>query len=183
MFNVKFVQPIRDKQKLDMMKKELLRRNDRDYMLFMIGINIGLRVSDILPLRVRDVRGTHIRVVEQKTQKINRIAINNSLRKALNRYIVGKKDHEVLIKSREGVNKPISRSMAYKILREAAEAVGIMEVGTHTMRKTFGYHIYQRDKDVAALQKLFNHNKPETTLLYIGVEQDYLDDVVMRSNL
>lgn len=180
---MKFVQPIRDKDQINLLKKVLRDKSERDYLMFMIGINVGLRVSDILPLKVGDVRGTHIKVIEQKTKKVRRVAINNSLRKALNRYILDKKDSEVLLKSREGNNKPISRSMAYKILREAAEEVGISEVGTHTMRKTFGYHIYQRDKDVAALQKLFNHDKPTTTLLYIGVEQDHLDKVIMNSNL
>lgn len=180
---MKFVQPIRDKEQINELKKVLKDKCDRDYLMFMIGINVGLRISDILPLKVGDVRGTHIKIIEQKTKKVKRVAINNSLRKALNRYILDKKDSEVLLMSREGNNKPISRSMAYKILREAAEEVGISEVGTHTMRKTFGYHIYQRDKDVAALQKLFNHDKPTTTLLYIGVEQDHLDKIIMNSNL
>lgn len=180
---MQFVQPIRDKETIAELKKVLLGKSERDYIMFVIGINVGLRISDILPLKVRDVKGNHIKVIEQKTGKVRRVVINKSLRKSLDRYIQNKKDNEVLLKSREGINKPISRSMAYKILREAAEQIGLTEVGTHTMRKTFGYHIYQRDKDVGALQKLFNHDKPTTTLLYIGVEQDYLDEVVMNSNL
>lgn len=180
---MQFVQPIRDKEKIEEMKKTLLAKNERDYIMFMIGVNVGLRISDILPLKVRDVKADHIKVIEQKTGKVRRVAVNRSLRRALDKFIRNKKDSDILIKSREGVNKPISRSMAYKILREAAEQVGISEVGTHTMRKTFGYHMYQRDKDVAALQKLFNHDKPSTTLLYIGVEQDYLDAAVLKNNL
>ncbi|BDB95512.1 hypothetical protein BSG8_42640 [Bacillus subtilis subsp. natto] len=61
--------------------------------------------------------------------------------------------HEFLFKSREGINKPISRSMAYKILRAAAEYVGLDDIGTHTLRKTFGYHFYKQTKDVAMLQR------------------------------
>ena len=57
-----------------------------------------------------------------------------------------------LFKSREGINKPISRSMAYKILRAAAEYVGLDDIGTHTLRKIFGYHFYKQTKDVAMLQ-------------------------------
>ena len=51
-----------------------------------------------------------------------------------------------------------------------------INVGTHTMRKTFGYHHYQKFKDVAILQKIFNHSSPQVTLRYIGIEQDQIDE-------
>ena len=180
---MEFVQPIRDKEQLEIIKKRLKAHNERDYVMFMIGINAGLRISDILQLRVRDVKGEHIKIKEMKTGKTRRTIINRKLRKALDDYIKDKPDDEVLIKSRQGTNKAIDRSTAYKILKEAAREVGLTEIGTHTMRKTFGYHFYQRDKDVVALQKILNHNKASTTLLYIGVEQDYLDERVMRNGL
>jgi len=60
-------------------------------------------------------------------------------------------------------------------LKKAAEKLGIEKVGTHTLRKTFGYHHYQRNKDVAILQKLFNHSSPSITLEYIGISQDEQD--------
>lgn len=49
------------------------------------------------------------------------------------------------------------------------------DIGTHTMRKTFGYHFYQQTKDVAMLQEIFNHSGPDITLRYIGVNQDSMD--------
>jgi integrase len=58
--------------------------------------------------------------------------------------------------------------MAYKILRKVAERFHLEEVGTHTLRKTFGYHFYQQTKDVAMLQEIFNHSSPAITLKYIG---------------
>lgn len=48
--------------------------------------------------------------------------------------------------------------MAYKILRHAADYVGLDDIGTHTMRKTFGYHLYKKTGDVALLQKILNHS-------------------------
>ncbi|MFJ7183812.1 tyrosine-type recombinase/integrase [Lysinibacillus xylanilyticus] len=59
-----------------------------------------------------------------------------------------------ICKSRQGSNRPIDRSTAYRILREAAEACRIQEIGTHTLRKTFGYHFYQQTQEVATLQEL-----------------------------
>ena len=73
-----FVQPIRDKQKIDEIKAILKRQSGRDYFLFIIGINTGLRISDILKLQVKDVREkTHITLNEQKTGKPRRFRINS----------------------------------------------------------------------------------------------------------
>ena len=61
--------------------------------------------------------------------------------------------------------------------RKACEEAGIeYRVGTHTLRKTFGYHHYQKFKDVAVLQKIFNHYSPQVTLRYIGIDQDIIDE-------
>ncbi|BDG48661.1 hypothetical protein PspKH34_32220 [Parageobacillus sp. KH3-4] len=78
---------------------------------------------------------------------------------------------------------PIKRIQAYKILNRAAKRDGILEIGTHTLRKTSGYHFYQRTKDVALLQKIFNHSYPSVTLRYIGINQDIIDKTVDDFNL
>jgi integrase len=93
-----FVQPIRDSEKVEAIKKYLKEHNERNYLLFLIGINTGLRISDILKLKVGDVKGTHISIREKKTGKQKRIRITPSLKRELNRYIEGKKDDEYLIK-------------------------------------------------------------------------------------
>lgn len=71
--------------------------------------------------------------------------------------------------------RPITRIQAYRILNTAAEKVGLDEIGTHTLRKTFGYHYYQKTKDVVMLQTIFNHSAPSITLRYIGIQQDEID--------
>jgi len=177
---MKRVIPIRDKEKIREFKNALKAKSERNYILFMIGTNAGLRVSDILPLRVRDVKGEYLEVIEQKTGNIRDIPINDSLRRALDRYIKGKKDNEYLIKSREGGNKPISRWMAYKILREAAEEVGLARIGTHSMRKTFGYNYYQRTKDIETLCKMLGHSDSQITKRYIGIEDDFIREQYIK---
>ena len=67
----------------------------------------------------------------------------------------------------------MDRITAYRIIREICSQVGIEDnIGTHTLRKTFGYHFYKKYKDVVLLQKIFNHSSPSITLRYIGIEQD-----------
>lgn len=130
---------------------------------------------------VRDT--THIRTREKKTSKAKRAFITAALREHIDQYIAGMDDDEHLFQSREGTNKPLSRSQAYRILNGAAKALGIDEVGTHTLRKTFGYHHYQQFKDVAVLQELFNHSAPSVTLRYIGIKQDEMDATMKEFSL
>ncbi|MEJ6952086.1 site-specific integrase [Natronospora cellulosivora (SeqCode)] len=178
------VQPIRDKKKIEEMKTELLRKNYRDYILFLVGINTGLRVSDILKLKVADVKEkTHIMIKEQKTGKSKRIFINNNLRLELDKYIANLNDDTYLFVSNKGENSPISRRHAYRILKEVGDSIGLKEVGTHTMRKTFGYWHYQQYHDVALLQELFNHSAPSVTLKYIGINQDLMDESLKEFSL
>lgn len=174
------VQPIRDLEKLEAIKEYLKFRNERDYIMFMVGINTGLRISDILKLKVKDVSSDYISMREQKTGKQKRIILTPSLKRILKKYIAEKDPSEYLIRSRKGENKPIGRSMAYRILNDAARHVRLNEIGTHTLRKTFGYHFYQQTKDVAMLQELFNHHSPKVTLRYIGVNQDSLDKAILK---
>lgn len=175
-----FVQPIRDQEKIERIKEFLKEDSERNYLLFLVGINTGLRISDILKLKVGDVKGTHIALREQKTSKQKWIRITPSLKRELNKYIAGKDDSEYIFISRQGKNKPIGRSMAYKILRKAANEFKLKDIGTHTLRKTFGYHFYQQTKDVAMLQEIFNHSSPDITLRYIGVNQDSMDKAMSK---
>lgn len=174
-----FVQPIRDPEHIREIKKFLREKSERNYILFVTGINSGLRISDLLQLRVSDVKKPYFNIREQKTGKVKRIAMTPSLKRELHEYVRDKEDHEFLFKSREGINKPIGRSMAYKILRQAADHVKLDGIGTHTLRKTFGYHFYKQYKDPALLQEIFNHSSEEITLRYIGVNQDMMDKAII----
>ncbi|AIQ70371.1 tyrosine-type recombinase/integrase [Paenibacillus graminis] len=178
---MKFVQPIRDPKKLDAMKNYLYFKNIRDFIMFLVGINTGFRISDILPLTVRDVKGTHITITEKKTRKVKSVLIRKSLRKALDAYIKDKSDFEYLFPSRKrkrGKTYPITPNMAYKIIRSAAKKLDLEEIGTHSMRKTFGYRLYLETKDIALLMDHFNHSEEKVTLRYVGLLQDTLDDAL-----
>ena len=170
------VEPIRNKEKIELVKRILKENGTRDYLLFLLGINIGLRISDILKLKVCDVKDKeYITIKEQKTGKRKRFPITNSFKTALEEYIKGKSYYEWLFPSQRG-NKPITRIQAYRIINNACFKAGIFtNIGTHTLRKTFGYHFYQETKDIALLQCLFNHSAPSITLRYIGINQDIID--------
>ncbi len=172
------VQPIRDKDIIEKFKNELLKNGYRDYMLFFIGINTGLRITDMLELKVSDVKDqTHIKIIENKTKKPKRFLINSMVKQDIDKYIEGMNDDDYLFPSRKGSNA-ITRVQAYRILNGVAGRLGLSEVGTHTCRKTFGYWHYKQYKDVAILQDIFNHSAPSVTLRYIGINDDIKDSTI-----
>ena len=178
------VQPIRDIKDIENMKRVLKKSGQRDYMLFLTGINTGLRISDILKLKVSDVKGkSHISIKEKKTGKNKRLLLNAPFKVELDEYIADMQDDEPLFKSQKGDNKPIGVVRAWGLLKDAAEKCDLDEIGTHTLRKTFGYHFYQQYKDVALLQDIFNHSSPSVTLRYIGINADIVDTAISNFNL
>lgn len=170
------VEPIRDLKKIQCMKETLRQNNKRNYMMFLIGINTALRVSDLLNLKVKDVKNKkYIKINESKTGKVKKQKLNDNLITEIKKYIKGKDDEEYLFKSQKGENRPISRIQAYKILNNAAKKCKLDEVGTHTMRKTYAYWHYKRFNDIVTLQEELNHSHPSITLRYIGINQDIRD--------
>lgn len=175
-----YVQPIREQHLVRDIGAYLRNQSERNYIMYLLGIYTGLRISDVLKLKVIHVKNkNYINIREMKTGKQKTIEINPLLKKELKNYLTDKEDpEEYLIKSRECYNKPIGRSMAYKILREAGEKFGLEQIGTHTLRKTFGYHFYKQTKDVVTLQEIFNHYHPSVTLRYIGINQETANNAI-----
>ena len=170
------VEPIRRIEDIRKVEKILAKQSKRDLLLFIVGTNSGLRISDILRLNIADVRDkTHIQIIEKKTGKFKKFPINDKLKPLLEDFIKGRRNSEPLFLSCWGHR--LDRVTAYYIIRNACEKAGIKDkIGTHSMRKTFGYHHYKKYKNIAILQKIFNHSSPQITIRYIGIEQDEIDE-------
>lgn len=175
---IKDVQPIRSLEQIEDMKWSLRKWcGERDYILFVLGINTGLRVSDLLKLTIKEVKGRKRMVIKEGKTKKPRTIYLNGIYKELNDYIKTiEGTTEWLFPSRKG-NKPISRIQAYRQLNKAAKMVDIEDgIGTHTMRKTFGYWYYKQTKDIATLQEILNHSHPKITLRYIGITDEEIEN-------
>ncbi len=178
------VEPLRTPDEIEEMKLAIRRGNKgtpkrpklaaRDGLIFLIGINTGLRVNDLVRLKVRDVKDkTIFEIREGKTHKRREINIG-MLQDEIQRFIADKQPDDYLFVSQKG-SKAISTTQVYRILTDAADFLGRDDIGTHTMRKTFGYHHYKQFKDVAILQEIFNHAAPSITKRYIGIRQDEIN--------
>ena len=187
---VEAIKNIRDISKI---KQFLLGKdNKRDYLLFVLGINVGLRIGDLLSLKVKDVvdesgkiKGAVI-ITEQKTNKKRQFELNKSAREAVNLYLSSTKplnSGTYLFASRKG-NKPLTTRSAHKIIKTTLRELGIKgNYGTHSLRKTFGYHRYNSGVKVETLQKVFNHSSASITLRYIGIDREVICDAYNIINL
>lgn len=184
-----FVNPIKSEKKIsEMITKMVDDGKYREALLFIIGINTGLRISDILRLKWKDLKKNFTIVKEKKTGKTRRVIWNQAVKDFVEEFfnLSSHNDDEYIFTSESNRNrgKIWSRQYVWKTLNEYARAVGIIEpIGTHTLRKTFGYMLYKRGTPVEYIQKLLNHSSPKITLRYIGIEQQELDELVLSLNL
>ena len=152
---------------------------DRNYMFFLLGINTALRFSDLRTLTVEKVKDNYIYLREKKTRKEIKITLHSDIYKEVMEYIkrnnLYKTDY--LFQSGKGYNQPLTRIMGYNIMQELKKECKIpYNIGTHTLRKTYGYWFYKQTGDIVALQTILNHSNPSITLIYIGMQQKEVEE-------
>jgi integrase len=184
------VDPIKDIGKINQMKKLLKKQSQRDLLLFILGINTGIRVSDLLALKVSDVwDGTTCKeflyLPDPKNDGEKSFYLNNSVRRELKQYLDNQdlQQDDYLFKSKKN-NQPITRQQAYRIINHAAKEVGIPgKIGTHTLRKTFGYHAYRKGIAISIIKSIYNHTTPTETLRYLGIQKEETKPIKVDVNL
>lgn len=176
---MEFVDPIKDIEKINAIKENLKKQSSRDLLLFVFGINTGIRVHDLLSLKVSDIwNGTEIKeflyLYDDKKNEYKVHYINSQVKAALQNYLAtfDFTEEDYLFKSKKN-NLPISRQQAYRIINQAAKDVGIQgKIGMHTLRKTFGYHAYRKGIAISILMSIYHHQTHAETLRYIGIDKD-----------
>ncbi|MBS5985214.1 tyrosine-type recombinase/integrase [Clostridium sp.] len=167
------VDVIKNKKDIEKIKKTLIMGDYRNYLMFIIGINTGLRITQILSLKFSDLIDNENNILSKIYFNGIEYRINDCIKDALRIYICTsgvKNKNTFIFKSKKGEN-PIERTQAYRILKNACRKAEInLNFGTHTLRKTFGYHFYKQYKDLKYLQKLFNHSSINITMEYIDLE-------------
>lgn len=191
------VEPLKNVKDIAKVKQFLLgKTNKRDYMLFVVGINVGLRAGDLLRLKIKDVLIDNeivdsVTITEEKTTKRRVFELNKSAKEAINLYLSTLKDIDVdsyLFKSRKGTES-LTVESAHKIIKTTLRELNIKgNYGTHTLRKTFAYHCYMNNiKDnptiINTLQRMLNHSSASVTLRYIGITKEVITDIYNSLNL
>ena len=175
------VQPIREIEKIEEIKKMLLK-NPMYFCLFVIGINTNLRASDLVKLTAGQVRGVkpmgEITLNERKTGKHRRITLNGTCVMAINNLLAQReyKDTDPLFQGQRG---PIRPNSINRLVKQWCRAVGLKgNYGAHTLRKTFGYHQFNTFKvKLPLLMMSFNHGSQRQTCDYLGIQPEELKSI------
>jgi integrase len=175
------VDPIRKLKDIDSIKK-LISDNARDLTLFTIGINTNLRASDLLRIKVGQVRdlkpGDEIELKEKKTGKLRRVTLNKACVQAIQRLLASRsyEDADPLFVGQRG---PLTVPSVHRLVKGWCRDINLKgNYGSHTLRKTFGYH--QRvtfGTDIPRLMVVFNHSTQRQTLDYLCIQADEIKDV------
>lgn len=173
--------------------RKYFKLNDKVVILALIniGVNVGLRISDLSKIRFEDINSEYVvKLKEKKTKKMREIKLNTVCQRAIeelkNYYetLGYSKEKGFLFKSlnrkyvKELFDKPISTVSISKYLNQAKADLNIAyPIGTHSLRKTWGHTVYRGTLDIALVMSIFNHSSAEQTLKYIGIEQEMINKV------
>lgn len=183
------VEPIRRQEDIRAIKK-LLAGNPRDLAIFTLGINSALRASDLLSIRVGDVShlkvGGSFEIKEKKTGKYRFVALNKISHKVVHDYLNSRDDdsddEDLLFPSQKGGGKLTVQTLN-ALMKSWCRAINLRgNFGSHSLRKTFGYH--QRvyfGLGTAELMWIFNHKSERETLGYLGIESREIRNVHLNA--
>ena len=187
--------PLKDKRDMDSIAYYFLRARDkarseakrwqadRNWMMCLLGFNTAFRAEDLLQLRVFDVLQGYVTIKENKTGKVQNFRMRKELAEDIGSYIernnLGVYDY--LFCGQKNSEMAITRQQADNVLKKVARDIKLKgRLSMHTMRKTFGYHYYKDDGKLLTLTKMYNHDSPETTLLYICWDTDDAENDRMK---
>ncbi|MCL2564058.1 MAG: tyrosine-type recombinase/integrase [Oscillospiraceae bacterium] len=179
--------PIRDKKQLrELAGYWLKQRNFRNYALIVLGVYTALRIGDLLRITWDDVYDfeagefrSHFTIIERKTGKQKRIALNKKAIHALHLCFASRRDKFVFSNNRKH-SAPISRIQAWRIIKAAAVAVKAPGcIACHSLRKTFGYFAWKSGVLPVMLMDIYNHSSFEITRRYLGIAQEDRDEVYL----
>lgn len=178
------VEPIKRLKDVGAIKKMLI--NDaRNYALFVVGINTALRASDLSNLTVGQVRhlkaGDAFEIKEQKTKKNHRVTLNGACVNAIADLIKKENlnDSDPLFKSKK--NCKLTVQSIHRLVKGWCREINLKgNYGSHTLRKTFGYHKRVTfGHGLPELCELFGHSSQRQTLEYLCIQPEEIREIYM----
>ncbi|WP_354624250.1 tyrosine-type recombinase/integrase [Psychromonas sp. MME2] len=175
------VQAVKELETVKLISHLLERRYSKQMAdIWNIGLNLALRISDLLSIKFDDIHGDRLIIKEAKTSKLANIQLNHKVLILIKEIQSQHPTHVYLFQSYRNQQslykapKPLTRRGVSEAFARVGKEVGIA-LGTHSMRKTRGYHLYQNTKDIARVMKMLRHSSEGVTLRYIGITQDDVD--------
>ena len=152
--------------------------------VFRLGINVALRVTDLLNIRFTDIDSNNIlRAKEGKTGKIRTIKLNSAAREVIAEIKEAYPIDIYLFQSHsprmKALQKPLTRQSVHTAFKEVREARDLDFVfSSHSMRKCWGYMQYtNKAQSIGQIMTALNHSSEAITLRYIGITQQTMNDM------
>lgn len=175
------VEAVKDTDTVRLISHLLERRHSKQMRyIWEIGINLALRISDLLSIKFNDFSNGKLIIKEGKTGKRAEVMVNAKAQILINTIRSEHPSHTYLFQSyrnQQSINrlpKPLTRRSVSKAFELVGEELNI-NINTHSMRKTRGYHLYMKTNDIARVMMMLRHNSESTTLRYIGITQEDVD--------
>lgn len=159
--------PIKSREDIERIKQQYRKnKNYRDLLIFLLSINTGTKLVDLLKLKVSDIKTGKLFI-----SKNANISFNKEIQTLIDTLTKDRKDNEPLFRT---VNeKFLDRIQVYRNFKEICKELNLKEEYSATSwRKTFGYHYYKQYGDLTFLQWKFNQARVEETLKFIDVDID-----------
>lgn len=178
------VQPF-PKERINDIAIWLKNYNEKYYVIFLIGISVGIRISDILNLKISDMDNTdRIVIKEKKTGKTKIFPLKPVIANIIKDYIRDfcNEYQEYIFIGKKGAK--LDRSAVYRVLNRCIKELNInYKTGCHSLRKYCGRAIYDQTKDLAIVMNIFNHSSQRISARYIGLTEDRIKDTYLNLDL
>lgn len=144
--------------------------------IWQFGLQVALRISDLLQITMAEAMSGQLKVIEGKTGKTRSIKLNEKARQIVATRKQSHPDATYLfeVDSNRAKGKPVSRVSVAKAFKAVGDEIGI-NLGTHSMRKTRGWLMHQSGVSIEMICKVLNHSSPAITMFYLGITQDEID--------
>ena len=163
--------------------RELLKEKKTEIigLYILVSINTGLRTGDILNLSWEQLREDILHLEESKTKKPKEIALNDEIRRAVNKVDKGRSGKVFLsqknqVFSRQQINRKLKAIFSTQAKK--------YNISTHSLRKSFGRRVYENnnesEKALVYLNDLFNHSSIAITRRYLGIRQEELNNIYLN---
>lgn len=175
-----------------MLLDRLRDKDDNTRLLFACGFYFGLRITDILNLRWKDLLQDHFQIKESKNSKDRRISLNKDFITIRDQVIVNMENAPnandlIFVYSRKGadISQPISLTAANKRIKKyfTLFRVKVENPSSHTLRKTFGRRVYEvngcSEDALIKLSEVFNHSNVAITRRYIGLTRKVIENIYL----
>lgn len=155
------------------------------YIIF--SINTGLRVSDILQVKHKDLNGEKLVITEKKTKKQREVTINDEVKRAYGKLVLilteqnirYNEDDYIFISQKNSVYRTQSINDILKTIFNSKS----LQISSHSLRKSFARRVYQNynesENALVLLSDIFSHSSIAITRRYLGIRQETISNVYL----